>query len=59
LKKAKIVSAEIDPDHRVPLDKDYFNNSQTAEPNAGATRKLQTYWLFLTQLYSQLLAWIV
>jgi hypothetical protein len=59
LKKAKIVSAEIDPDHKVPLDKDYFNNSQTAEPKTGATRKLQTYWLFLTQLYSQLLAWVV
>ena len=59
LKKAKIVSAEIDPDHKVLLDKDYFNNSQTAESNSGATHKLQTYLLFLTELYSQLLAWIV
>ena len=59
LKKAKIVSAEIDPDHRVPLDRDYFNNSQTADSSSGATRKLQTYLMFLTGLFSQLAAWIV
>lgn len=59
LKKAKIASAEIDPDHKVLLDKDYFNNSQTAESNSGATHKLQTYLLFLTELFSQLVAWIV
>jgi hypothetical protein len=59
MKKAKIVSAEVDPDHRVLLDTDFFNNSQTAEPNPGATRKLETYWLFVTQLFSQLLAWLV
>jgi hypothetical protein len=59
LKKARIVSAEIDPDHKVLLDKDYFNNSQTAESDSGATHKLQTYLLFLTEFFSQLVAWIV
>ena len=59
LKKAKIVSAEIDPGHKVPLDKDYFNNSRVAESQGGATHKLQTYFLFLTELFSQVVAWIV
>ena len=55
-KKAKILSAELDPDHRVWLDKDRFNNSQTAEPNR--TRKLAAYWLFASQMLAQLLAWL-
>lgn len=59
LKKTRIVSAEVDPDHKVPLDKDFFNNSQTAEPNKGATHKLQVYWLFLSEGFAQLLAWLV
>ncbi|HUI43367.1 MAG TPA: M1 family metallopeptidase [Terriglobia bacterium] len=59
LKKAKIVSAEVDPGHKVPLDRDFFNNSQTAEPNSKATRKIATYWMFLEQLSSQVLAWLV
>ena len=57
-KKAKILSAELDPDHRVWLDKDRFNNSQTAEPTRAATRKLAAYWLFASQLLAQLLAWL-
>ena len=35
-KKAKIESAEIDPDHKVQIDRNDFNNSRTAEPNAKA-----------------------
>jgi hypothetical protein len=59
LKKAKVVSAEVDPDHKVGLDKDFFNNSQTAVAHTGATHKLETYALFVTQLFFQLLAWLV
>jgi hypothetical protein len=59
IKKAKIVSAEVDPDHKVPLDKDFFNNSQTAEPHKGATHKLESYWLFLTEGFAQFLALLV
>jgi hypothetical protein len=33
-KKAKVESAEIDPDHKMHLDRDNFNNSRTAEGNA-------------------------
>ena len=57
-KKAKIASAEVDPDYKVWLDKDRFNNSQTAEANFAATRKLATYWLFAAQMLAQLLAWL-
>ena len=56
-KRARIVSAEIDPDHKVGLDQDFFNNSRTAAANRAATRKIATYWLFVTQLAAQLLAW--
>jgi hypothetical protein len=57
LKKAKVVSAEIDPDHTVQIDRNDFNNSHVVEPNTKPTYKLSNYWIFLTQLMSQALAW--
>jgi hypothetical protein len=56
-KKAKIESAEIDPDHKILIDRDNFNNSRTAEPNPKPTRKLSNYWLFVTQWLGQAVAW--
>ena len=56
-KKAKVTSAEIDPDHTVQIDRNDFNNSRLAEPNPKPTQKLSTYWLFATQWVSQALAW--
>jgi aminopeptidase N len=56
-KKAKVLSAEIDPDHNVQIDRNNFNNSFVVKPNTGPTHKLSTYWIFLTQLASQVLAW--
>ena len=56
-KKAKVVSAELDPDHTVQIDRDNFNNSYVAEANGKPTHKLSTYWLFCTQWVSQALAW--
>jgi hypothetical protein len=56
-KKAKVVSAELDPDHSVQIDRNDFNNSHVVEANPKATRKLSTYWLFATQWVSQALAW--
>jgi len=58
LKKAKVVSAEIDPQHTVPLDTNFFNNSQTAEASGRATWKLAVYWQFVVQFAGQLLAWL-
>jgi hypothetical protein len=57
VKKAKVVSAEIDPDHTVQIDRNNFNNSYVVEANPKPTHKLSTYWLFVTQWLGQALAW--
>ena len=56
-KKTKVVSAEIDPDHTVQLDRNNFNNSYVAEPMASRRTSSATYWLFVTQWLGQALAW--
>ena len=56
-KKAKAVSAEIDPDHTVHIDRDNFNNSFVVDPNPKPTYKLSTYWLFVSQWVGQAMAW--
>jgi hypothetical protein len=58
-KKAKLLSAEIDPDHAILLDRDPFNNSWLSVPDRRATRKIAGYWMLLTQWFAQLLAWLV
>jgi hypothetical protein len=57
VKKAKAVSAEIDPDHTVQIDRDNFNNSYVVEANGTPARKVSGYWLFITQWISQAMAW--
>jgi Peptidase family M1 domain len=57
LKKAKVVSAEIDPDHSIHLDRNNFNNSYVVQADAKATYKLSNCWQFLTQLLGQAIAW--
>jgi hypothetical protein len=56
-KKAKVVSAEIDPDHKIQIDRNDFNNSNTAEANPKPARKLENYFMFLSQWLAQALAW--
>jgi hypothetical protein len=56
-KKTKIESAEIDPDHKIQIDRNDFNNSYTAEANSKPARKVSNYWMFATQWVSQALAW--
>ena len=56
-KKAKVISAEIDPDHKIQIDRDDFNNSYTAEGDGKPAHKLANYWLFATQWLAQALAW--
>jgi Peptidase family M1 domain len=56
-KKAKLESAEIDPDHKIQIDRNDFNNSYTREEHGKAARKLANYWLFATQWLGQALAW--
>ena len=56
-KKSKIESVEIDPDHKIHIDRDNFNNSFVREPNSKPTQKTSNYWLFVTQWFSQAMAW--
>jgi hypothetical protein len=56
-KKAKVASAEIDPDHVVYIDRNVFNNSFTVKPNTKPANKLANYWLFVTQWLAQAMAW--
>jgi hypothetical protein len=57
LKKAQVVSAELDPDHRIFLDRNNFNNSYVVKENLKPTFKLSNYWLFASQWIGQALAW--
>ena len=56
-KKAKVESAEIDPDHKILIDRNDFDNSYMAEANGKPAHKLANYWLFVTQWTAQALAW--
>jgi Peptidase family M1 domain len=56
-KKAKVVSAELDPDHTVQFDRNIFNNSYVADENAKPANKLSNYWRFVAQCLSQVMAW--
>jgi hypothetical protein len=56
-KKTKIASAEIDPDHKIQIDRNDFNNSYMVEENGKPARKVANYWLFAEQWLSQALAW--
>jgi hypothetical protein len=59
VRNVKVVSVEIDPDHAVLLDVDFFNNSYTTKGNGVAARKLSNIWASMQQLIAQLVAWIV
>jgi hypothetical protein len=57
-KPVKVASAEIDPDHKIWLDRSFFNNSHTVKQDTRATRKLQNLWLSATEWIGQMLAWL-
>jgi hypothetical protein len=56
-KKAKVESAEVDPDHKIQIDRDNFDNSYIKETNKKPVHKVENYWLFITQWAGQALAW--
>jgi hypothetical protein len=56
-KQAKVVSAEIDPDHTIQIDRNNFNNGRVVDGDSKPLFKLSNYWVFLTQLASQVMAW--
>jgi Peptidase family M1 domain len=57
-KKAKLVSAEIDHENAVRLDKNFFNNSYTDREDNRAANKLSRYWMAVVQFIAQLAAWL-
>jgi hypothetical protein len=57
-KGARVTSAEVDPDHKVWLDRDRYNNSRTDEPDRTAAHKLAQYWAFLNEMAAQALMWL-
>jgi hypothetical protein len=59
IKNAKVVSAEIDPDHQILLDKNFFNNSYRVAGNGTASWKLTNYLMFVEQCMTQLGSWFV
>jgi len=56
-RKAKLASAEVDPERKILLDRDFFNNGRTAESDDRATHKLLRIWVFTNEWISQLVAW--
>ncbi len=59
VRNAKIVSAEIDPDHTVLLDVDRFNNSYRVQGDGVPARKLTNLWLTSLQALEQFAGWLV
>jgi hypothetical protein len=59
VKKAQLLSAEIDPQHQVWLDKDFFNNSYVVANHGAASLKLSSYWVIAQELMAHFAAWIV
>ena len=57
-RKAKLKSAEIDPQHQVRLDRDFYNNSYVAKEDGHAVHKLAHLWLFANEWLAQLISWI-
>jgi hypothetical protein len=57
-KKAKLVSAQVDPENAVWLDKNSFNNSYVREDDSRAYRKILYYWTWASQLVEQCLSWL-
>jgi hypothetical protein len=56
-KKAKVQSAELDPDHKILLARNAFDVSKTDEPNGKPALKISNYWLFISQCMAQAMAW--
>lgn len=48
-KTARLVSATVDPDHKVALDVNYTNNSKVLEKRSIGANKLSLRWLFWVQ----------
>ena len=57
-KPAQIASAEIDPAHKMWMDRDFYNDSQTTDEDSRASHKLGNIFLFVSEWLNQLLAYL-
>jgi len=57
-KPAKILSAEIDPEHQVLLDRNFYNNSYVVKSDTRATNKIAVIYTFVSEVISQAYAWL-
>ncbi len=55
---AQVESAEIDPQNRVLMDRDLFNNSYIADGDPRAAHKMRNIFMFASEWLSQLLGWL-
>ncbi|HLW82527.1 MAG TPA: M1 family metallopeptidase [Candidatus Acidoferrales bacterium] len=58
MRPAQIESAEIDPQHKMWMDRDFYNDSQTADGDGRASRKIGDIFLFVSEWLNQLLAYL-
>ncbi len=59
IRDAKIISAEIDPDHTIYLDTDHFNDSWREQANPVPARKLANLWSSALQGMEEIAGWLV
>jgi hypothetical protein len=59
IKKAQLVSVEIDPQHQIWLDTNFFNNSYVVANHGAASAKVSSYWVIVQQLMAHFAAWVV
>jgi hypothetical protein len=59
VRDARVVSAEVDPDHTVLLDVDRFNDSYVVKPNGVPARKLTNFWVSSLQAMEQFAGWLI
>ncbi len=55
---SKLAWAAVDPQHKLSLDSNFFNNSYSVKADMRATHKLENLWIFGEELISQLVAWL-
>ncbi len=51
MKPAKLVSATVDPERKIPLDINYTNNSAAVKPSKLGANKLALRWMFWMQFF--------
>ena len=59
VRDAKVISAEVDPDHTVLLDVNHFNDSFVVKANGVPARKLTNLWLSSLETLQQFAGWLV